>query len=534
MQKILALTKKFGPALIVLVLSLPTVWRMFRTGIYSMQDFHLFRLLQVEKCFDSLEIPCRWAVDAGLGYGEPVFNFYGQGVYWIGLIFRTVGFSLVDTTKILFGLSLIGSAFAMFWLARHLWKNDFAALLSAVLYVYAPYRAVNVWVRGALPEAFGFVIFPVIIYAIEKRKFILLSAAAAFLLIVHNLSFVMFMPLLVLWIIYRRYWRGFAALAVAGLLSAFYILPVILESKFVGLGSTVSGPYDFRAHFVTIRQIFFDRSWGYGGSTWGEGDGLNLSVGIVQWAGALITLAYLFLRKTREDLKPAILLVMSGFIFLFLAHNKSTFLWINLPAMEFIQFPWRFFGVAIFAFSLATGAVLKKAALRFSSAVVLLVFILLVSLNLKFFREDIWYNEGDRYFTTGAEWTRQRSASMGDYWPVYGPIPESPPEGFFGNWQPEIKKSNYQKYIIEHPRSSEISLPVTYFPGWSAKVDGQDVSITPSETGTIEIEVPAGRRTAEIKFGNTLSRTLGNIISLGTIMVLILFLFSKRSWIRKI
>jgi hypothetical protein len=531
MQKISALIKKYSTFLVLMILTVPTFWRMFPKGIYSMQDFHLFRLLQVEKCFNSLEIPCRWAVDAGLGYGEPVFNFYGQGVYWIGLIFRMSGVSLVDSTKILFALSLIGSALTMFWLSKVLWKNNFAALLSSLIYVYAPYRAVNVWVRGALPEAFGFVIFPIILYAIEKRRFVLLAVASSFLLISHNLSFIMFLPVIILWSFYRRYWKGFFGLVVAGLLSAFYILPVIFESQFVGLGSIVSGPYDFRAHFVTLRQIFLDRSWGYGGSTWGDGDGLNLSVGIVQWIGAIFTVGYLFLRKRWREFKSVLILTLSGLTFLFLTHNKSTFLWVNLPGIEFIQFPWRFLGVSVFSFSLAAGAVLHKASRKFSISVLVLVFVLLVSFNLKFFREDIWFTVDDRYFLTGAEWTRQRTASIGDFWPIYGPVPESPPEGFFGNWQPEVKKSNYQKFVIEHPRDSEISLPTAYFPGWSASIDGNSIPVTSSDTGMVNIEVPAGRRIAELKFGNTTPRIVGNTISLGTIMALLLL--SKKTWTRK-
>src|SRR3990172_12117775 len=102
---------------LVILLSLPTFWRLLPFGIHSMQDFHLFRLYEFDKCVESLQIPCRWAPDAGLGYGEPLFNFYGQLVYAFGEVFHLAGFSFINSLKILFILSLAASGVSMFFLA---------------------------------------------------------------------------------------------------------------------------------------------------------------------------------------------------------------------------------------------------------------------------------------------------------------------------------------------------------------------------------------------------------------------------------
>ena len=150
--------------LILILISIPAFFRMLKPGIFSMQDFHLFRLYEFDKCVRALQIPCRWAPDAGLGYGEPLFNFYPQLSYAIGEIFHLIGFSLIDSLKILFTLSIICSTAAMYFLAKHLWKSQWAGIVSAAIYIYAPYRAVDVWVRGALPEALSFVLFPLIIF----------------------------------------------------------------------------------------------------------------------------------------------------------------------------------------------------------------------------------------------------------------------------------------------------------------------------------------------------------------------------------
>src|SRR5258708_39973992 len=215
-------------------------------------------------------------------------------------------FIKIDSLKILFILFFVLSGIGMFFLSRKIWKNDLSALVSSIVYLYAPYRAVDVWVRGALPEAISFVFFPLIILAIEnylekrkRRDLLIFSLLFVLLIINHNLSIILFAPFLIIWIIFRflqiRKPILFLHLFLAGLfsivLSSFYVLPVIFESKFIDINSTTFGVYDWRANFVTVYQLFISRFWGYGGSTWGSDDGLSLSVGQIQYLIPSIVIA---------------------------------------------------------------------------------------------------------------------------------------------------------------------------------------------------------------------------------------------------
>lgn len=488
MQKLIDVIKRNTIVFLIIILSLPTFFRMLKPGIYSMQDFHFFRLLQFDKCVKTLQIPCRWAPDAGLGYGEPLFNFYGQLPYAIGEIYHLLGGNIIDSVKFLFILSLVGSSISMFFLARSVWKDDFAALISSIVYLYAPYRAVDVWVRGALPEAMAFVIFPLILLSIEKKSLTWFTVSVSILILTHNLSFVMFLPIIAVWIILRKSWKSVFGFLISVFVTAFYVLPVIFESKFVGLESTTSGYFDFRAHFVTLYQIFLSRFWGYGASTWGVEDGLNLSIGLLQWMIPFIILVLVFVKRKLVSNKEFLVLFVLGVFYLFLTHNKSTFIWQNVSYLSYIQFPWRFLGVATFCFALASGAVIQFFEKQRAIVSVFLV-LTLILLSFSFFREDIWYSVDDNFFTTGEEWNRQRTASIGDYWPKFGhEIPTSPSDGKF----------------------------INYFPGWvGAEPEG---GLIPSE-GT--------------KFKDTTVRTVGNIISLVSIIVFGFLSFRKRKWAKK-
>jgi hypothetical protein len=204
----------------------------------------------------------------------------------------------------------------MFFLAKKVWKNNYSALISSLIYLYAPYRAVDVWVRGALPEALAFVLFPLILLSVEKKSLVWFTILLSALILTHNLSLVMFLPILISWLIYRKFWKGFFGGAVSVLVSAFYILPVIFELKYVGLGSTTTGYFDFRAHFVTLYQIFISRFWGYGGSTWGPEDGLSVSIGQIQWILPLIISFFVILKKKITTNKDFIILAIFGLLYI--------------------------------------------------------------------------------------------------------------------------------------------------------------------------------------------------------------------------
>jgi len=445
MRKLTKVLNKNILLIIVLVLTIPTFWRMLTPGIYSMQDFHFFRQLEFDKCVKILQIPCRWAPDAGLGYGEPLFNFYGQIPYVIGEVYHLLGGQIIDSVKFLFILSLLGSSVSMFFLSRSLWKNDFSGLVSSMLYLYAPYRAVDVWVRGALPEALAFVLFPLILLSVEKKSLGWFSFLLALLILTHNLSFIMFLPILVGWICYRKFWRAVFGSIISLFLSAFYVLPVILESKYIDLGNTITGYFDFRAHFATLYQMFISRYWGYGGSTWGSGDGLSLSIGQLQWILPLIIFILILIKRKISMNKNFLILAVFGVFYIFLAHNKSTFFWIHIPGMAYVQFPWRFLGIATFCLALSFGAIIHLFEKQKILPSIILVLAAVV-LNFSFFREDIWYKVNDSFFTTGAEWTRQRSASIADYWPNFGHIiPDVPSDGEYINYFPGWKGATPDK-----------------------------------------------------------------------------------------
>ena len=151
------------------VVSIPAFIFLLRPGIYwnMHDDMQIIRQLEMDKCIHDGQIPCRWTPDLGYGYGYPLFNFYPPLPYIIGQVFRTLTFSYVATVKLTAIFQIVLASVFMFILANSIF-GPLGAILSAALYTYAPYHAVNIYVRGAMNEAWASVFFPLVFHASKQ------------------------------------------------------------------------------------------------------------------------------------------------------------------------------------------------------------------------------------------------------------------------------------------------------------------------------------------------------------------------------
>lgn len=477
--------------ILIILLITPTFSLMLSPGIWTMHDFHLFRQFEFHKCIQAGVFPCRWAPDSGMGYGEPLFNFYTQIPYWLGETFHLSGLSIISSVKIVFAISLILSGVSMYILARRFWGR-LGGLVSAIFYIFAPYRAVDVWVRGALPEALSFVLFPLIFLFLEKKSYLFFSISLALLLLTHNLSLFMFLPFLgIWWLVRSRDWKFLPAGILSLFLSAFYLLPVIFESHLVTVGQTTTGYLNYSLHWTTLRQLFISRFWGYGGSTWGPNDTLSFSVGHLHWIVVVVVGLVLLLRRSQLNAKRYFLFTSLALLAIFLTHGKSEIIWKIIPGLPFIQFPWRFLTMSTLFLSLSAGAitdVFRNKLLLSCSLALLLLF------NFNYFKPDIWRSIGDNEQFSGALWDEQRSSALQDFWP---------------------KSAKFVPNNFAPPGAT------VYFPGWVALVDGVEKIAYPDSNGLVAFDISSGEHQIKLIFKDTLPRTLGNIISAATMLTII-------------
>lgn len=549
--------KRYGFLILLLVLIVPSFVSLIHTGYFNTHEGlpQLIRLYQMDKCFQDLQIPCRW-VPSAYGYGYPLFNYYPPLPYYLGELIHLLGINFLDTVKMLAALGFIASGLAMFILAREFWGN-LGGLVSAIFYVYAPYHAVDLYVRGAMNEFYALVFLPAILWASYKliktqqsRYIYFLALSFGGLLLSHNLIAIAFAPFLAIWLIFHlaiaKSIKPISKLTLAFIfslgLAAFFSFPVLLEMKLTYVQRIALGD-DYVSHFADLNQMFISRFWGYGTSVLGPKDSMPFQIGHLHWIVTFLSsLLALFLVKS-EGSKHRLFILLLTITTLggaFMAHYSSKSLWDKIPTLAFIQFPWRFLALVILFTSLACGALILWVSRKFrpwlGAGLIILVFIL----NLSYFKPYRW-----NYTYEKEDLSQKPFPDTSEYLPISVKVtpatfptsdaillePNTNNESLY-TFSSLVKKSNYQNYKIlnPYPNLTQLRVSTFYFPGWAAYLNDEKTAIFyESDThGRIHVQIPPGEHTLVLKFQNTPVRSISNLI---TVASLGLFLLPAKKWL---
>ncbi len=544
------------PFFLVLVITIPAFWHLLKPGFFPMQDdLQAFRVQQLDKCLDDLQIPCRWVPDAGYQYGYPQFNYYPPLPYYVGAILHRVGLQYIDVVKVLFILGYIFSAYAIYVLVSEI-ANKWSGFVVSILYTYIPYKAVEVYVRGALNEFWAQIFFPLILWSIYKivksgsnKYLILLGISLALLSTTHLLMTLIFIPVTAIWALY---WlkvgegKNLKKLILGGLLSiglsAFFVFPVIFEKRFAHVESMLSGYFDYRQHFISLYKMFLSREWGYGSSGFPD-ELLNLSLGLVQWIAALgaTVIAFIKFRGDRKTSSLVLLLSVTTLASIFMMHMKSSFIWANLPVLWYLQFPWRFLAVSIFLTCILSGFLIYFIK-RYRYLIGVFLIILAFVLNISYFVPKDWYYISDEEKFSGVFWEKQLTISIFDYLPIYATLPppsKAPelPEVLEGEvvFESYNKRSNYQYGEVEVLEEALVRVPLFDFPGMVVTAGGNKIVHWNDECrhepyclGLITFRLPPGKYDLNIALQNTPVRSVGNFLTIFTLLILVIYAYRQK------
>ncbi len=541
--------RRFRVELLLLLLLIPSIFDIFKSGYFPMHDdLQVFRLFEVHKCVMDFQIPCRWVPDAGFGYGYPLMQFYPPMPYYPMEFMVLLGMGFFTPVKIMFALAFILSGFGMYLLAKEFF-GKWGGLLSAILYVYAPYHSVDIYVRGAMNEGWGMVWFPFVllyIYRLIARDrrysdFIFLSVALALQLTSHNVMTLVFAPTAVIWALFWMWkTKNFSVtrdLFLSGLLgvglSAFFFIPVILEQKFVHVDTMMVGYFNYLAHFADIKQLFISRFWGYGGSTWGPEDGMSFSIGQIQWifAGIASVVALLNFKKNKTMAMMILMIVAFGLFYGFLTHSRSNFIWEKVKLLQFAQFPWRLVALIVFYFSLAGGYLATiKLSPKLYSVLFSILIISIIGWNYQFFRFERHTRVTIEEKLAGKEWELQVTGGIFDYLPRSAAQPPGDPaftipkftkgNGGILNYRTGSNWISFDARVSSD--SASVMLPLYTFPGLKTKVDGEKIKAEVDPfLGRVVVNLTEGVHHVEARIGYTKVKLLSDLLTLISLLILI-------------
>ena len=87
-----------------------------------------------------------------------------------------------------------------------------------------------------------------------------------------------------------------------------------------------------------------------------------------------------------------------------------------------------------------------------------------------------------------------------------------------------------RRLLVKTSRQAQVIVPIFYYAGWHALVDGRELAIKPTEgTGLITFELPPGSQIVSLDFQDTPIRIVSDILSLLTVVgLLCVAIFSRK------
>ena len=519
---------------------------LFNPGLpvtHDGQD-HVARIANFYQNLKEENIIPRWAGSLNWGYGHPILMFLYPLPSYFASLFHFLGFSLVDSLKIVFGISFILSGLAMFlWIKEFLGYRE--GVVAGFLYILAPYRFVDLYVRGAIGEHVAFIFPPLILFFLlrlsksnSKKDIVLGSLSLAGLILSHNAISLMFVPLIVLYGFFlwmkhsfkRNFLYSFIIVFIFGFgISAFFWVPAFFEGKYTLRDKVTAG--ESLARFVPFRAFVYS-PWNYGGT------GLfSVQIGIVHWLMVFLGLLLSFINYKKKMIIFSLSAFLLFWIIIFLMVPLSMPVWKTITILQKFQFPWRFLSVAVFLTSLIGGLVvyLLNKKIKFVAACFVIFFLIILN-------KDYWHAKGYIYkpedFYTKTYFGTTDTGESAPIWSVR--FMEKPPKDTIEviEGKADIKKLarkiNSHSYQINSLDVSRIRENTLFFPGWKIYVDGRQTEIQfqdPKNRGLMTFFVEKGVHDVKVTFGETKLRIISDMISISSfIMIIVFFLISKNLW----
>ncbi len=536
--------RKYGFYLVILVVTMIIFSPVFG-GEYMKGHDTFYHLANIEAIIQNLAT--QWfpskvvpLIVNDLGWGNGIFypswpHYFTAYLYELLSIFNV---TVLSTMKLTHFITVFLSGIFMFWLVKKIFNNNYAALISAVLYITFPYYIVDIWVRDAYAETFMFMFLPLIFlgleYLFEKnyKKFYLFFIIGYVGAMNSHLVLSVYMTIVVLIFLLIHYKqvfikRNILSLIFAGILILFLTSPLTLPL----VEHTVNGNY-----VVYLDDYMYNKA-GLIGSAVGISDyfSFNYSKGevtlTISYIGLLCVIMVLFNlnkngKKNSKFYKYFILLVIT------IIWLSPIFPWEHLPEFFFnIQLIWRLETFLAFFMSICAGYIVFV----ISSKIVKKVSIVIIFIATIFVFNFTQLSYISYLNVDEIDLSRSGAASY-----QYVPVNTLNHLTDLLNRKSDeiiIEKGETDINIIEdetptlvfdiETTGATIELPRIYYFGYQITLDDQELNYKESDNGLIEIKVKDSG-TISVKYTGTLGYKIGLGLFALAILILIIY-FIKTS-----
>lgn len=435
--------------------------------------------------------------------------------------------------SMIFIMTILCGAFTYKMIDR-IYKNPYAAFIGAILFTFCVYRLLDIYHRAALGEVFSFTFLPLVIWGLYeiikgdyKKKWYIFSIGCWLQFLSHILSTVLLaITILILLVIYyksikedvKRLYYLILAGIIALILSSYFLFPMIEQM----LSNTFY--YQDRQVLAIAQDTTLKPNW----IIWGLFTGIVHPKHIfIPGIGVLLTVvvcARLFVEEKSAKLKSIDIGVIIGVFYIFA--SSSLFPWSYFPfnKLNFIQLPWRLFEFSSFFFAVAGGyylsCSLKTNKRRFIGASLIIITTILIIVSDSKLYEEIRCGQpidiSNNYELGGQEFMPAKVPSLDYIKERKNIIKSEHTDTHISNY---IKNEKDLSFNVNVVRSDKLELPLTYYKGYTAKLNNEKIEVKESNNGLIEIEVK-GKGRVEVYYEVTIMQKIGFFITIISIFVL--------------
>lgn len=451
----------------------------------------------------------------GYGYANPLF--YPDLFLYIPALLSYLGLSIITSYKIFLFLISFTSILTMYITVKGISKNTKCALISSILYGFAAYRLIDMFTRAALGETLAFIFAPLVIYGIyeivygDYKKYYLLVIGMSGLILSHLISTFVIGIILVIFCLVniKKLWNDkkrilyiiIAALITLGI-TAYFVFPMLeqmMSGKF--LFNNLNETSKLMERSLPLWAIFFEFPNHVLTKLW-----IPTGIGI----GFLLSIYY-YIKNFRE---------CSSFIHfcfitatLFIICSTNIFPW-NLfqNILSPIQFPWRFYFIAVLLLSIGGGVLISKIKLDINKTFLkffVICLIPVISIGVLNFTEQNIKEVGE-YEISFAEYmplngNKEYILERGDIITSTYPLDHS---FVRTGLNLEISFSN-------NISDNSLELPLLYYKGYQATIKDNELEVYESDNGLVLINIGSiNNGVINVGYGGTTVQLMSKIISL--------------------
>ena len=452
------------------------------------------------------------------GFGYSWNLFYSPLTAYLPLIFSCITSSFVVMLKIFMFFTMFLSGIFMFKFTYKISQSYKASVISAILYMSAPYHLTDLYNRIAIAEITSFIFLPIVfsgmydlIYKRNSKPYGIVIGATGIIL-AHNViaEYLAIFCLIYLLINYKvlkdikKVKKIIICVILILLCTSFYILP-LLEHMFTTTYEVVIPNRMYKDNTLvesklTFMELFFIQK-----------NDMNFHIGLLIIIGIILAIHYM--KNIRNPQRKNLIIFLILGIFSTLMASRI-FPYEYMPKiLKMIQFSWRMMEFSSFFLSIVAGIGIAMLFNKYQSKEILGIAIILIYLTISVISQnnevEIPFNE-EKYLkavpvtaSTGRvhagcatfEYLPQKAFSNRKYI-------ENRTEDIYilqgrVNIIKEQKENTNLTFEIENcEENTKLELPYIYYLGYSAKLEKddntvEDLKIEESDKGFCMITIPS-------------------------------------------